>query len=334
MKKVLVLLTVLLFAVGAIAMAGGQKEKEEGPLKVGVIQITLEHEYQLILNQGYKDKAEEMGVDVEFSITEMSPEKTVTAAENLIAAGCDAIICAPADTASWRAVENLCMENDVVLANDGSPQELTGNFIPFVGTESYYGGQRAGEFAVNWINDNILASEDVVVAHLTLPTFTDCVKRNEGFEDYLAEHMDRDYEIYDEAGMGTREGGLKAMENLLQAHPDINVVFGCNDDSALGALSAMKAADKKDAENLVIGFDGALKGFEEIMKGGMFRCDIAQQPYLYANMLMERAVKVARGEADLEDYVEEGIVLIETPVVTIENAQEWYDKYSQYMPED
>ncbi len=333
MKKVLVMLTVLLFAVGSLVMAGGQKEADDGKLKVGVIQITLEHEYQLILNQGYKDKAEEMGVDVEFSITEMSPEKTVTAAENLIAAGCDAIIAAPADTASWKAVENICKENDVVLANDGSPQEVTGNFIPFIGTESYYGGQRAGEFAVNWIEDNIPAGEDLVIAHLTLPTFTDCVQRNKGFEEYLEENLDRDYEIYDEAGMGTREGGLKAMENLLQAHPDINVVFGCNDDSALGALSAMKAAGKSDADNLVIGFDGALKGFEEIMKEGMFRADIVQQPYLYAEMLMERAVKVARGEEDLQKYVDEGIILIETPVVTIDNAQEWYDKYSQYMPD-
>lgn len=328
MKKTFAIVVVLMLCVGFSLMATGAGEK----LKVGVIQITQEHEYQIILRQGYIEKAKEMGADVEFAITEMSPERTVTAAENLIAAGCKAIICAPGDTASWKAVLNMCRGKKIFLINDGSPQEVSEYHVPFVGTQSYSGGQKAGEFTVNWINENLPASEKIVVAHLTLPTFTDCVQRNKGFEDYLKANMKRPYEIYSDAGMGTRQGGLTAMENLLQAHPDINILFGCNDDSALGGMSAMQAAGKKDAESLVVGFDGALKGFQEIMKGGMFRCDIAQQPYLYATMMMERAVKLLKGEAKLADYVKQGIVLIDTPVVTAANAQEWYDKYAKLMP--
>jgi ribose transport system substrate-binding protein len=325
MKKTFAIVVVLMICVGFSLMAA---EK----VKVGVVQITQEHEYQIILRQGYIEKAKELGVDVEFAITEMNPEKTVTAAENLIAAGCKALIVAPGDTASWKAVLNMCREKKVFLINDGSPQEVSPYHVPFIGTQSYSGGQKAGEFTVNWINKNLPASKKIVVAHLTLPTFTDCVQRNKGFEDYLKANMKRPYEIYSDAGMGTRQGGLTAMENLLQAHPDINILFGCNDDSALGGMSAMQAAGKKDAENLVVGFDGALKGFQEIMKGSMFRCDIAQQPYLYATMMMDAAVKLVRGQAKLADYVKKGVILIETPVVTAANAQEWYDKYAKLMP--
>jgi ribose transport system substrate-binding protein len=325
MKRILLIALALMLAVCFVATAAGKP-------KVGVVQITLEHEYQIILHQGYIDKAKELGADVEFSITEMSPEKTVTAAENLIAAGAQAIICAPGDPASFKAVENMCIEKGVYLLNDGSPQEVDGKFAPFIGTQSYYGGQKAGEFAVNWINKNIPKSTKLVIAHLTLPTFTDCVQRNKGFEEYLKANLKRPYEIYSDAGMGTRQGGLTAMENLLQAHPDINVLFGCNDDSALGGMSAMQAAGKKDAENLVIGFDGALKGFEEIMKGGMFRCDVAQQPYMYSTMMMENAVKLIKGQIKMADLVKKGIILVNTPVVTAANAKEWYDKYAKLMP--
>ena len=325
MKRSLLVALVIMLAVCFTVAAADRP-------KVGVIQITLEHEYQIILHQGYLDKAKELGADVEFSITEMSPEKTVTAGENLIAAGCQAIVCAPGDPASFKAVEQMCLEHHVYCLNDGSPQEVDGNFAPFIGTQSYYGGQKAGQFAVNWINKNIPAGQKVVVAHLTLPTFTDCVQRNKGFEEYLKANLKRPYEIYSDAGMGTRQGGLTATENLLQAHPDINVLFGCNDDSALGGMSAMQAAGKKDAENLVIGFDGALKGFQEIMKGGMFRCDIAQQPYMYSTMLMDEAVKLIRGQVTMADLVKKGIILVNTPVVTAANAQEWYDKYEKYMP--
>ena len=323
MKKFLAVFLVLIVAASFSLMAAP---------KVGVVQITLEHEYQIILHQGYIDKAKAMGAEVTFAITEMSPEKTVTAAENLIAGGAQAIICAPGDPASWEAVLAMCKEKGVYILNDGSPQPEGPDHVAFIGTKSYSGGQKAGEFAVKWINKSLPKSTKVVVAHLTLPTFTDCVQRNKGFEDYLKANLKRPYEIYSEQGMGSRQGGLTAMENLLQAHPDINVLFGCNDDSALGGMSAMMAAGKKDAENLVIGFDGALKGFEEIMKGGMFRCDIAQQPYLYAGMLMERAVKLITGKAKLATYVKEGTILIDTPVVTAANAKEWYDKYAKLMP--
>lgn len=323
MKKFFAIFLVLIVAASFSLMAAP---------KVGVVQITLEHEYQIILHQGYIDKAKAMGAEVTFAITEMSPEKTVTAAENLIAGGAQAIICAPGDPASWEAVLAMCKEKGVYILNDGSPQPEGPDHVAFIGTKSYSGGQKAGEFAVKWINKSLPKSTKVVVAHLTLPTFTDCVQRNKGFEDYLKANMKRPYEIYSEQGMGSRQGGLTAMENLLQAHPDINVLFGCNDDSALGGMSAMMAAGKKDAENLVIGFDGALKGFEEIMKGGMFRCDIAQQPYLYAGMLMERAVKLITGKAKLATYVKEGTILIDTPVVTAANAKEWYDKYAKLMP--
>ena len=323
MKKFFAIFLVLIVAASFSMMAAP---------KVGVVQITLEHEYQIILHQGYIDKAKAMGAEVTFAITEMSPEKTVTAAENLIAGGAQAIICAPGDPASWEAVLAMCKEKGVYILNDGSPQPEGPDHVAFIGTKSYSGGQKAGEFAVKWINKSLPKSTKVVVAHLTLPTFTDCVQRNKGFEDYLKANMKRPYEIYSEQGMGSRQGGLTAMENLLQAHPDINVLFGCNDDSALGGMSAMMAAGKKDAENLVIGFDGALKGFEEIMKGGMFRCDIAQQPYLYAGMLMERAVKLITGKAKLATYVKEGTILIDTPVVTAANAKEWYDKYAKLMP--
>jgi len=122
------------------------------------------------------------------------------------------------------------------------------------------------------------------------------------------------------------------MENLLQAHPDINILFGCNDDSALGGMSAMQAAGKTIPDNLVVGFDGALKGMQELMKESMFRCDIAQLPYTYSTIMMEKAVGLVKGDIKMEDLVAAGYDLKTPLVVTKENAQEVYDEFSGYMP--
>jgi ribose transport system substrate-binding protein len=40
---------------------------------------------------------------------------------------------------------------------------------------------------------------------------------------------------------------------MLTAHPDLKAVLACNDSMALGALSATKAAGKKDV--IIVGFD-------------------------------------------------------------------------------
>ena len=320
----------LVLALSVLLVCGCGESRVAKP-KIGVIQITLEHEYQVILNKGFKDKAAEMGADVLVEINDMNPEKCITAAENLIAAGASAIIVAPADPGSFKAVARFAKRAGKFVLNDGSPQPIGEGVVPFIGTDSYSGGMKAAEFAAGWIKQN-LSGRKVVVAHLTLPTFTDCVQRNKGFSEGLEKYLKgMTYEIYSENGKGTREGGLTAMENLLRAHPDINVVFGCNDDSALGGYSAMKAAGKKDAENLVVGFDGSLGAFEEIKKGGMFRADIVQLPYKYAQMHMERAIKLVRGESNVADYVAKGHVFIEPPIVTKGNVDAFIAQNKQRL---
>ena len=45
-------------------------------------------------------------------------------------------------------------------------------------------------------------------------------------------------------GGWNNEGGLKAMEDILTAHPEVNVVLGENDSMVLGARDALKEAGK------------------------------------------------------------------------------------------
>ncbi len=303
---------------------------EAKPVKIGVIQITLEHEYQVMLNKGFLDQAKAMGAEVVVQVNDMNPEKCVKCAEDLIAAGVDAIICAPADPASWKAVLELCKKAGIPLLNDGSPQPVEEGVVPFIGTDSFGGGQEAGKFAANWINENLGGSATVV--GLTLPTFTDCVARNEGFNEALLKNATGKINLIEENGEGLREKGLEAMENILQGTPNVDLLFGCNDDSALGGMSAMEAAGLDKENHCVIGFDGTLGAFEAIKKDTMMRCDIVQQPYLYAQMHMERAVYLARGEKTIEYYQSQGPIYIKTPVVTKENVDEWIAKVSELMP--
>ena len=127
--------------------------------------------------------------------------------------------------------------------------------VSFVGTGNYNGGKQAGEF----IADALGEGGKVVILRGAMgdPTHDE---RTNGALEVLEE---RGLEILDIQPANSERGlGMTVMENMLQAHPDIQGVFATNDEMALGALRAIQAAGK---DIITVGFDGspdALKSIE------------------------------------------------------------------------
>ena len=86
------------------------------------------------------------------------------------------------------------------------------------------------------------------------------------------------------------------MEDILQSHPEVNVVFGINDDSALGALAAMEAAGKTKNGELIVGFDGTPDAREAIKRGSILKADVMQDPVAFAKASIDAALKALKGE--------------------------------------
>ncbi len=80
------------------------------------------------------------------------------------------------------------------------------------------------------------------------------------------------------------------METLLQAHPDVTAVYAHNDEMALGAIAAIKAAGKQPGKDIpIVTIDGTKGGMDAIAAGelgasvqsspffGPLACDVAQK---------------------------------------------------------
>ncbi len=65
---------------------------------------------------------------------------------------------------------------------------------------------------------------------------------------------------------GNEEGGRKAMENLLQKDPDINVIHTINEPAAVGAYQALKAVGKEN-DVLIVSVDGGCPGVKAVAEG-------------------------------------------------------------------
>ncbi len=90
---------------------------------------------------------------------------------------------------------------------------------------------------------------------------------------------------------GNEEGGRKAMENLLQKDPDINVIHTINEPAAVGAYQALKAVGKEN-DVLIVSVDGGCPGVASV-KEGVIGATSQQYPLMMAALGVEAIKKYA-----------------------------------------
>ena len=86
-----------------------------------------------------------------------------------------------------------------------------------------------------------------------------------------------------------RDQGFNVFQNMLQAHPEIDTLFACNDMMALGATEAIRAAGKAGSIRIV-GFDAVEDARKAIREGTMVG-SVAQFPDEMGRIAVENAVE-------------------------------------------
>ncbi len=122
-------------------------------------------------------------------------------------------------------------------------------------------------------------------------------------------------------GGWNHEGGLKAMEDILVAHPDVNVVLAENDSMALGARKALADAKKLQGVLVLAAADGQKEALE-LIKKGEYGATGLNDPALVAKTAVEFGVKAVNGQLP-SDFAR----LNYTPpaAITKENVDKYYN---------
>jgi len=116
-----------------------------------------------------------------------------------------------------------------------------------------------------------------------------------------------------------RDNAMSITEDWLQAYPQIDAILCHNDDSALGAIEALKAVGKA-GKVMVLGVDGLPESLKAIESGSMTGT-VVQQVVDQAKTTLDVAAKLLRGEK-VERHIQ-----IPGELVTKENnnVQKWID---------
>lgn len=269
--------------------------------KIGMVLSTLNNPFFVNMKDGAEKEAEKLGYDLVVLDSQNDPAKERANVEDLVQLGVIALLINPTDSdAVIKTVEVANKSNIPVITLDR--QANGGKITSHIASDNIKGGEMAAEYVLDKFKDE--KGPINVVEIQGIPGASATRDRGEGFHNIMDKN-DKFNFISIQAADFDRQKGLQVMENIIQANPNIQVVFAHNDEMALGAVKAIKASG---INALVIGFDGNDDAKDSIDANEM-TSTIAQQPDLIGALGVELANKIYNGEsikdkiaADLKVY--------------------------------
>jgi len=307
MKKVsiLVLLSLLAVSVGT-AFGAGAAEPEE--LVIGSTVYTTQHEFYADVISGMEMEAEEQGVrlvvsDANSDVTTQTnqiDDYAIQRVDAMIVYGVDPVAIVP-------AVEEAVNAGIPVVTCD-MPLE-TDMAATFIGSDNWMLGEEAGKYAVEYI-ENELGGE----AKIGVVTWLASVAQQERFEGFEAQVKELPgVEIVAVGDGDGREEAMSSAEDILQANPDLDLMYGSNEGTVVGSMAAIESAGR---DVPIVGVDisqDVIRGIEQ----GQIIATIAQQPVLLGQYAVQAAIDAIDGK-ELDDTI---VVPVET--VTSENVDDF-----------
>jgi ribose transport system substrate-binding protein len=243
-----------------------QKER----YKVGFAQMESNNPWRIAETKSFHDTAESCGWDLIATDAAGSAAKQVADVDSMIAQGIDVLFLPPREEkplipavkkAKAAGVPTFLVDRSV----DPAAAVAGVDFVAFLGSDFIDQGRRAAE----WTIANFKGDKGVVVELEGTTGASPANDRKKGFDDALA--ADPRFEIVaSQTGDFARDMGRQVMETLLQAHPDVNVVYAHNDEMAIGAIQALELAGRKPGEDvLVVSIDGTRDALQAIIDGKM-----------------------------------------------------------------
>lgn len=291
-------LTAMLVLVIMLSMLAGcrpqQPQQPQAPQQqaaakpiIGLAVSTLNNPFFVDLRDGAKAAADANNMDLVVVDAQNDPSKQLTNVENLIQQKVSIIIINPVDSkAVVPAIEAANKANIPVITVDRAA--AGGSVVASIASDNVMGGKMAGQFIVDK-----LGGKGKVVELEGIPGTSAANDRGKGFNEAIKAAAGITVVAKQPADFD-RGKGLKVMENILQANPEIQAVFAHNDEMALGALEAIKAS-KRTGSIMVVGFDATADAVKAVNEGAL-AATVAQKPKEMGKVSVETAKKVLNKE--------------------------------------
>lgn len=289
-------------AVVLAGLAGASALAQDKPI-VGLITKTEGNPFFVKMREGAQQKAEELGLELRTFAGKFDGdnESQVAAIESLVAAGAKGFAIVPSDSSAIVPTIQQARDAGLLVIVLDTPLDPIDAADATFATDNRKAGMLIGQWAKGTLGD-AAANAKIAMVDLAVNQPTVDYLRDQGFlEGFGIDVKDRNrYGDEDdpricghEMSAGSEEGGVTAMETLLQKCPDINVVYTINEPAAAGAYQALQSAGKADGSVLIVSIDGGCPGVENV-KAGVIGATSQQYPHKMASMALEAIAQFAK----------------------------------------
>lgn len=291
-------------------------------MKIGYCTPSLDAPYYQALLTSIKANVEANGMEFLSADGQGDINKQIAATEDLITKGVDALLLNPKDPMALVAVTKVAKAANIPVFIIDSSIDDTADYVTTIQSNNLANGELAGEWAAKKFG-----KKPMKIALLSGNAGNPVGRtRKQGLLQGITEGQLRDLgyinlnvvtQMYTD---WTYAGGLKAMEDVLVAHPDVNLVITESDVCVLGAIKAIAQAGKTKDILIVAGADGQKEAIKYIMDTDFYGCTAMNSPVQIGKNAVEAAIQYINGKRDFPKTSYTAPLLI-----TKENAAQYYN---------
>ncbi|WP_417205139.1 substrate-binding domain-containing protein [Antarctobacter sp.] len=275
---------------------------------IGVSMALFDDNFLTVLRNGMIEQAEALdGVDVQVEDAQNDVAKQLDQINNFIASGVDAIIVNPVDTSATQAMTDAAAAAGLPLIYVNR-QPVNVDTLPdnqaFVASNEIESGTLAAFEGCKLLRAAGKAGGARIYVMMGELSNQAAVQRTKDFHDVIAMDMCNFIEIIDEQTANwSRDEAQDLMTNWLSAAENFDAVFANNDEMAIGAIQAMKAAGIDMADVIVTGVDATQDAMLSMAQGDL-DVTVFQDAAGQGAGALDAALKLAAGEdVDQKVYI-------------------------------
>lgn len=256
--------------------------------KIGLAVANLQANFFNQIKQSVEAYGQEKGIEIITVDARGDSATQVSQVQDLLTQDIDALIYIPAGAAAATVPARLARAEGVPIINiDRNPEGAPGD--TFITTNSVSSAYEVCKHIILKAG----GKGNMLMIHGQKGT-TPEIERSEGCYNAISEFEGVKVVGEQWSNMWSQDEGFQITQNLLQAHPDVSIIFAQADGLALGAAQAIKVSDMKQAI-YVGGFDGDTAALEAI-RDGVFDVTATQQTQLMGRLAIDSAIQLVNGD--------------------------------------
>ncbi|MGN6418082.1 MAG: substrate-binding domain-containing protein [Pseudobacter sp.] len=286
-------------------------------ITVGYCTPTLDAPFYVALERSVKDKVESYGMKYISTDGQADIAKQVMAVEDLLTKGVNVLIINPIDPKALVPVVKAAKQQGVLVfvvdsyIDDEAPYEAA----------VFADNEKNGEILGEWVVGNFKQKEmniAIISGNQGNPVGRE---KRLGFIKGIADAQLHgtskvNFKVLAQGWGGwNNNGGLKAMEDILVAHPGVNMLLAENDAMAMGALKAIREMGLQD-KITILGYDAQKEALQLIMSGN-YAATAQNSPAILGRTIVEVVARKLNKDETLKKVNYTPSVLIDKSNVSL-----------------